>query len=40
MELSIRETATALGKSERQIRYLIRQGKLPAIGRQAVAGRE
>lgn len=30
MHLSIAEAATVLGKSERQVRYLIRQGKLKA----------
>lgn len=30
MDLSIREVATVLGKSERQVRYLVRQGSLPA----------
>ncbi|HRC85320.1 MAG TPA: helix-turn-helix domain-containing protein [Thermoanaerobaculia bacterium] len=30
MNLSLSEAATALGKSERQVRYLIAQGHLPA----------
>ena len=36
MELSLKEAATRLGKTPRQVRYLIRQGKLAA---QKVAGR-
>ncbi len=31
MKLSIRETATVLGKSERQVRYMIQQGGLKAV---------
>lgn len=38
VELSPEAAATELGKSVRQIRYMMQEGRLPAQGRRAVVG--